>query len=164
MTYYDDISDGYEELHKDEQLKKIELIKKHLKVAPKDRLLDVGCGTGLTTEPWDCIRYGIDPAKQLQNRARQSDKINYRLAAAEDIPYPDNFFDIVISITAIQNFQDIEKGLSEIKRVGKNKFILSFLKRSPKKEMISDLIRKLFIVTEVIEEDKDLIYLCKNRC
>jgi len=32
MTYYDEISEGYEELHKEEQLKKISLIKKHLKV------------------------------------------------------------------------------------------------------------------------------------
>ena len=27
MTYYDEISEGYEELHKEEQLKKVELIK-----------------------------------------------------------------------------------------------------------------------------------------
>ena len=26
MTYYDDIAEGYEELHKEEQLKKVELI------------------------------------------------------------------------------------------------------------------------------------------
>ena len=31
MTYYNEISEGYEELHKEEQLKKIELIKKFLK-------------------------------------------------------------------------------------------------------------------------------------
>ena len=30
MTYYDDISEGYEELHGEEQLKKIELIKQYI--------------------------------------------------------------------------------------------------------------------------------------
>ena len=105
MTYYDEISQGYEELHKEEQLKKINLIKKYLKPNPEDKLLDVGCGTGLTTEPWSCKRYGIDPAKKLLARAKQRDKIEYTLAPAENIPYPDNFFDIVISITAIQNFR-----------------------------------------------------------
>ncbi|MBW2981336.1 class I SAM-dependent methyltransferase [Candidatus Woesearchaeota archaeon] len=159
MGYYDEISSGYEELHKEEQLKKIELIKKYLKPNPEDKLLDVGCGTGLTTEPWSCKRYGIDPAKQLLARARDKENIEYKLAPAENIPYLDNFFDIVISITAIQNFHDIEKGLSEIKRVGKNKFVLSFLKKSSKADIIKKLIEEMFDVKEMIEEEKDLIFI-----
>ena len=111
MTYYDQISEGYEELHKEEQLKKIILIKKYLKPKEKDKLLDVGCGTGLTTAPWKCKRYGIDPAKKLLERAKNKKNIIYKLAKAESIPYSDNFFDIVISITAIQNFSNIEKVL-----------------------------------------------------
>ena len=51
MNYYDKIAKGYEELHKEEQLKKIKLIKTILKVNPTDKLLDVGCGTGLTPTP-----------------------------------------------------------------------------------------------------------------
>ena len=159
MTYYDEISAGYEELHREEQLKKIKLISQYLKPKPEDKLLDVGCGTGLTTEPWQCRRYGIDPALKLLARARQRDKIEYRLAPAEKIPYPDNFFDIVISITAIQNFQDIEKGLNEIKRVGKERFVLSFLRKSSKADAIRKMIERMFDVKEVIEEEKDLIFL-----
>ncbi|MBW2966669.1 class I SAM-dependent methyltransferase [Candidatus Woesearchaeota archaeon] len=159
MTYYDEISEGYEELHREEQLKKINLIKKFLKPNPEDKLLDVGCGTGLTTEPWLCKRYGVDPAPKLLAKARQRDKIEYKLAPAENIPYPDNFFDIVISITAIQNFHDIEKGLSEIKRVGKDKFILSFLKKSSKADTIKKSIQNMFDVKEIIEQEKDLIFI-----
>jgi hypothetical protein len=44
--------------------------------------------------------------------------------------------------------------------VGKDRFVLSFLKKSPKKQIIDKIIRKLFKVKEVIEEDKDLIYFC----
>jgi len=159
MTYYDSISQGYEELHAEEQLKKVEVIKKHLKLKPPDKLLDVGCGTGLTTEPWPCKRYGVDPAPRLLERARQKDKIEYKLAPAEKIPYPDKFFDVVISITAIQNFKDIEKGLKEIKRVGKNKFVLSFLKKSEKADKIKKLINKYFKVKKMVEEEKDIIFI-----
>jgi len=161
MGYYDEISEGYEELHQEEQEKKIKIIKEHLKVNPDDKLLDVGCGTGLTTEPWDCKRAGIDPSSGLLERARNKDKIEYKLAFAEDIPYPDDFFDIVVSITAIQNFNDIEKGLNEIKRVGKDRFVLSFLKKSPKKELIENLIEGIFDVEKIIIEEKDEIYFCK---
>ena len=157
-NYYDEIAKGYEELHKEEQLKKIEIIKKNLEINPEDKLLDVGCGTGLTTEPWPCKKYGVDPSAKLLERARKKDAIEYKLAPAENIPYPDSFFVIVISITAMQNFDDIEKGLKEIKRVGKDKFVLSFLKKSHKKEFIEDKIRKLFDIGDVIEEEKDLIF------
>ena len=161
-TYYDQISEGYEELHREEQLKKVKLISKYLKPKPEDKLLDVGCGTGLTTEPWKCKRFGIDPAKKLLARARKKQEIEYKLAPTENIPYPDDFFDIVISITAIQNFQDIEKGLKEIKRVGKDRFVLTFLKKSSKKEFIENKIKELFKVEKVIEEEKDMIFFAQN--
>ena len=160
MNYYNQISQGYEELHKEEQEKKIEIIKKYLKPKPVDKLLDVGCGTGLTTEPWNCIRFGIDPSKKLLEKAKDKNQdIEYKLASAENIPYKDNFFDIVISITAIQNFDNIEKGLKEIKRVGKERFILTFLKKSSKKDLIEKTIKKLFKIDKIIEEDKDLIFI-----
>jgi len=159
MNYYNEIAQGYEELHKEEQLKKIDFIKKHFKVKKNDKLLDVGCGTGLTTESWECQRYGIDPSEKLLEKARKKNsKIEYALASAEKIPFPDNHFDVVISITAIQNFNHIENGLKEIKRVGNKRFVLSFLKKSQKKDIIEKLIRELFNVKQILEEEKDLIY------
>ena len=157
-NYYDQIAQGYEELHREEQEKKIEIIKHYLKPKKTDKLLDVGCGTGLTTKPWNCKRYGIDPSKKLLEKAKHKD-IEYKLAEAENIPYKDNFFNIVISITPIQNFTNIEKGLKEIKRVGKDKFVLTFLKKSKNKELIDKLIKQLFEVNKIIEEEKDMIYL-----
>ena len=156
MTYYDEISEGYEELHKEEQLKKLELISKYFKPKPNDLLLDVGCGTGLTIKPWKCRKIGLDPAIRLLERAGSGIWVN---AEAEHIPFKSHSFDVVISITAIQNFHDIEKGLKEIKRVGKERFILSFLKKSIKKDYIEEAIKKLFDVKQRIDEDKDIIFI-----
>lgn len=163
MNYYDQISQGYEELHKEEQLKKIELIKQYLKPQKQEKLLDVGCGTGLTTRPWNCKRFGIDPSKKLLEKAKEKDKEGeYKLASAENIPFKDNEFDIVISITAIQNFNNIQKGLNEIKRVGNNKFILTFLKKSQKANKIASLIQQTFNITKILEEDKDIIMISRG--
>lgn len=163
MDYYDSISKGYEELHKEEQLKKLKVIKNFLKVSQQDKLLDVGCGTGLTTSCWKCKCYGIDPSKKLLEKAKTKYKdIIFRQASAEKIPFKDDFFDVVISVTAIQNFENIEKGLKEIKRIGKNKFVLTFLKKSSKKDKIIELIKKYFKIKKVIEEEKDLIYIAEK--
>lgn len=155
MTYYDEISKGYEELHREEQEKKLAIVKENIKVYKNDLLLDVGCGTGVTSN-FGCNVVGLDPSIKLLDKC--SFPIKKVLGEAENIPFKDKTFDIVVSITAIQNFHDIEKGLKEIKRVGKERYILSFLKKSPKKEEINALIRKYFDVKRVIEEDKDIIY------
>lgn len=158
--YYDSIAAGYEELHKEEQLKKVAFVKKFVKVNSKDKLLDVGCGTGISTEMWKCNRYGIDPSEKLLNigRALRPD-IKFYKGSAEKLPFKAREFDFVISITAIQNFTDIEKGLKEIKRVGKGSYVLTFLKRSPKRKEIINQINQIFDVETMLEEEKDLVFI-----
>ncbi|HJX05529.1 MAG TPA: methyltransferase domain-containing protein [Candidatus Nanoarchaeia archaeon] len=161
MTYYDAISEGYEELHKEEQLKKVKLIISKLELNPTDTLLDVGCGTGLYLYLFKCKVTGVDPAKKLI--AKYKGKHRIILARAEELPFPNNSFDIVTSITTIHNFEDIEQGLREIKRVGRSRFVFSVLKRSSKLEQIERLIKELFGIDEIIEEDKDLIFVCHKK-
>jgi ubiquinone/menaquinone biosynthesis C-methylase UbiE len=158
MGYYDEISEGYEELHKEEQLKKVKIILNKLNLKKTDKLLDVGCGTGFYLDMFKCKVTGVDPAPKLIKKYKGEQKII--LARAEELPFPDNSFHIVTSITAIQNFEDIAKGLQEMKRVGKKNFVLSALKRSNRIGLIEKLINQLFIVDEKIEEDKDIIFFC----
>ena len=162
--YYDSIAEGYEELHREEQEMKIDFIKERLddyfRIESDNELLDVGCGTGITTIPWPCKRTGLDPAKKLLERGNEKKEVKYILGCAEYIPFEDNSFDIVTSITAIQNFKDAEKGLSEIRRVGKKFFILSYLKKSKKAEDIEKAINNLFDVKARFEEDKDILFFC----
>ncbi len=167
-NYYDGIAEGYEELHGAEQLQKLAIIRHTLTtqpqlkgfINPSDSLLDVGCGTGIGTAYFDCARrVGIDPSAQLIARARKGAS-SYSVGCAEKLPFFDHEFDVIISLTAIQNFDDIKKGLSEIKRVGKKRFILTVLQRSEKYALIDEMIKKTFTVIMTIAEEKDMIYFC----
>jgi len=156
MNFYNQISKGYDELHKEEQLNKLNIIKKNIQINKNDLLLDVGCGTGISSQ-FDCKVIGLDPSIKLLNLNKNKNKI---LASAESIPFEDNHFDIVISITAIHNFNNIEKAIKEIKRVGKDKFVFSILKKSIKLNEIENLIKNNFKINKIIEEDKDIIFFC----
>lgn len=156
--YYDEIADGYSELHGEEQLKKAKLITSILMPKKSDKLLDVGCGDGACLEVFGCSATGIDPSVALISRYKGDFRVFE--GSAEHLPFKNNEFDIVVSITALQNFTDVEKGLLEMKRVGNKKFAFSTLKRSPKLKWISHYIKEHFTIVEVIEEEKDIIYIC----
>jgi len=151
---YSNIAKGYDELYSGEQLKKLKLIKSLLTLKKDQRLLDVGCGTGISTYYFenDCDVIGIDPCKELieQNPKR------LRIGNAENLPFEDNTFNIVISVTAIHNFDDIEKGISEMKRVLKDKgqLIISVMKKSEKLNKIKQLLKDF----KSVEEEKDIIF------
>ncbi len=153
MDYYDQISKGYPELHREEQLAKIRLIRQNMNMMPGDILLDLGCGPGFGD--FGCRSVGLDSSIGLLRQA----KIPSVLGKAEDLPFRDSSFDTVVSVTAVQNFDDIEKALLEARRVGKNSFAFSFLKRSPKAPMIERLIQKHFRVEKRIDEEKDIILI-----
>ena len=158
MTYYDKIAEGYDDLHKEEQLKKLRIIKDNLEVKATDKLLDVGAGSGISSD-FNCKVYCLDPSEELLKQIK--DKITIT-GNAEHMPFEDKEFDIVISVTAIHNFNGIEKGLKEMKRVGKDKFVFSILKKSDKKDLIEKLIKDNFEIDKMIEEEKDIIYFCKS--
>ncbi|MBT4541196.1 methyltransferase domain-containing protein [Candidatus Woesearchaeota archaeon] len=162
MNYYDKISEGYDELHKEEQLKKIKIIKQHLDIKQNSKILDLGCGPYYGK--WDGDVTGVDPSSELLKLAANKGIKTY-CEKAEQLSFPDDSFDYIISITAIQNFDDIEQGVKEIKRVTKPEaeVVITFLKNSSKKQEIIKIIRKHFNTTKEIEEDKDIILFMKMR-
>ena len=169
MTYYDSISSGYDELYGEEQLSKLEKVREVLEeqgLMPQkgDTLLDVGCGSGISTRFWGVEAVGIDPSSKLIEMAKaKKDGCSYSVGKAESLPFADDSFDVVVSLTAIQNFEDVRKGLEEIKRVGKGRFILSFLKKAEQASDIKEVIQRLFTPKKVLETDKDVIFVIKER-
>lgn len=159
MNYYNQIAQGYNELHEEEQLRKLSIIKDNIKLDKSARLLDVGCGTGISSG-FDCFVAGIEPSMELIKQNKSNKKI---IGIAESLPFKNSSFDYVVSVTSIHNFEDIKKSISEMERVGKDDFVFSVLKKSEKFGFIKDLILKNFKVDKVIEEAKDVVFFCKKR-
>lgn len=155
MGYYDGIAKGYNDLHGEEQLNKLKIIAKHLKVNKDTKLLDVGCGTGLSAKVFNCDITGIDPSEELLKQC----PFKTVKANAESIPFKDNEFDVVIAVTCIHNFKDVKKALKEIKRVGKDKFAITILRKSQKADLLVCQVQELFSLTSFLLEKKDLILL-----
>ena len=158
MAYYDEIAKGYNELHKEEQLNKLLLVKNNIKISKSTKILDVGCGTGISSG-FDCFVVGIDPSIDLLKQNNNEKKLS---GNAEALSFKDNSFDYVVSITSMHNFRDIKKSINEIKRVGKDKFVFSILKKSKKFDFIKKLLEESFEIEKIIDEAKDTIFFCKN--
>lgn len=156
MKYYDSISRSYNELHGEEQLNKLRMIKETVGIKQQDILLDVGCGTGLSAVLGGQIM-GVDQSFELLKQA----KFPVVQGVAEFLPFKKNVFDLVISVSAIHHF-DVEKSVKEIKQVGKNTFVISVLKKAKKKEEIITLIKRIFKKSKTVEEEKDSVLFLTN--
>ena len=158
MSCYDAISQGYDELHGEEQLNKLSIIKSSIKINKNARLLDVGCGTGISSD-FDCSVIGIDLSIGLLKQNKNNKKV---LGIAESLPFKDNSFDYIVSITALHNFRNIKKSINEMKRVGKGVFVFSILRKSRKFDYIKKMIEENFRIEKIVEECYDTILFCQN--
>ena len=157
MDFYSSISKGYDELYGEEQLSKLSIIKKNIKISKGAKLLDVGCGTGISSD-FDCFVVGVDKSIGL---IKQNKRLRV-VSAAESLPFKSHSFDYVISVTSLHNFSDIRKSIEEMKRVGRQYFVFSILKKSKKFGGIKRLLESSFKIDEVVEESKDTIFLLRN--
>ncbi len=103
----------------------------HYNIKPGDKILDVGCGKGFLL--YDLTKVvpgvevnGIDISTYALENAKEEVRDRLSVGNAASLPYPDDDFDLVISITTLHNLHayDLDRALREIERVGKkNKYI-----------------------------------------
>ena len=174
---YNSTSSVYDKRYSKIQKEKFKILFRNCNINYKT-ILDAGCGTGLLIEyifnlNIDNIKkkvkyIGIDISwKMLMNFCDKSKKIkeiediNLILGDIENLPLRQDTFDLIFSITSLQNLPVIKKGLGEFIRVGQKDSLLklSILRKQLK---VDDLIAYLKthtidLKTEFLENIEDVI-------
>lgn len=107
-------------------------------IKPDDTVLDIACGKGATTFPIAeklsgngriyAIDFSVNMIEECNKYLKKSNihNIEFMEMDAEDLKFPDNSMDKVVSGFGLFFLPDIEKGLSEIRRVLKPGGLLVF--------------------------------------
>ena len=94
---------------------------------PGQKVLDLACGSGtaaLVAARRYCDVTGIDYVPELIDRARKRAeasglKAGFLVADAQNLPFPDNSFDVILSVYGVQFAPDQEKAAAEMVRACK---------------------------------------------
>jgi SAM-dependent methyltransferase len=103
----------------------------HYQLPPKPKILDIGCGKGFLLYDFlkvipDAEIYGIDISPYAITNSKEEIRDRLQVGSATALPWPDDHFDLVISITTLHNLHayDLDPALREMERVGKmNKYL-----------------------------------------
>ena len=123
---------------------------------PKQKILDVGCGTGwavreIARQVPEADAYGIDISGEMIRLAQQQsqglESAHFQQGDSEHISFPDEHFDAVICSSSFHHYPNPVASLSEIRRVLKNGSALFLLDRIRDKMpavIIYDLVQKIY--------------------
>ncbi len=154
----------YDTRYTEEQVEKYEHILGYL---GRGKTLDNGCGTGLFLPKLGEYSVGLDLSSELLSEARS--RVNQGLVQAdsETLPFRENVFDSLVSVTVIQNVPSPETMVTESARVTKQggPLVISSLKRVYKEEEFRNLFQHEGIEIETIfttEKINDWIAVIRN--
>ena len=112
-----------------------------------DKILDVGCGKGFMLYDFFKLNpqfdiYGIDISEYAVNNCIESLKGKLKVGNAVSLPYPDKYFDLVVSINTHHNLdgEDIIKTFNELQRVTKkNSYVVldAYSNEEEKEELLN---------------------------
>ena len=94
---------------------------------PRGLLLDAGCGTGILREHLpNWVGYvGLDFTPDMIYYCKKSFEDSFILAKIEEMPFPDNYFCVVVSVSVINHNENWKPLVKEMVRVSKNVLIMT---------------------------------------
>lgn len=96
----------------------------HRALAGARRVVNVGAGTG-SYEPSDVEVVAVEPSEVMISQ-RQLGTAPVLRAVAEHLPFADGTFDAAMAIITIHHWVDLERGMSEMRRVARRVVVLTF--------------------------------------
>ncbi len=119
----------------------IKLLMDMLKLGKGQRILDIGCGTGISLEPLmgrGLNLTGIDPSIYMLDFAskRLGNKVDIHRGSAEDLPFDDNAFDSAFFFTSLEFTDRPAKAIEEACRVAKDTVIICVMNKYAPLNMI----------------------------
>lgn len=155
----------YDTRYTEEQTEKYEHILGYL---GRGKTLDNGCGTGLFLPKLGEYSVGLDLSSELLREARLRVSQSLVQADSELLPFRDNVFDSLVSVTVIQNVPSPESMVAESVRVTKTSapMVISSLKRVYKEDDFRELFQNEGIDLETIfttEKINDWIAVLRNK-
>lgn len=127
------------------------------------RVLDVGCGGGLLSEPFaalGCRVTGVDRSIPTLGAARlHAEKsrldIQYQEASAESLPFDAEAFDVVICCDVLEHVDDLDKVIGEISRVLKpgGVFFFDTINRTFRSKLVAIKLAQDWRLTRLIPQD-----------
>lgn len=122
--HFDEIAENYNNSHDGRFVRCMyeEIINRVLEMQPKN-ILDLGCGNGnildILSKCTSYDLYGLDLSENMINEAKKKlkDKARLKIGDAENLPYEDNKFDVIICNASFHHYTHPQKVLKEIRRV-----------------------------------------------
>lgn len=120
---------GYGGYHYDGRWKSVaQKLADYYQLKSGHKVLDVGCGMAhllfeLTQIVPGLYVYGIDISQYALDHAKEEIRDRLQYGQAQNIPFDDDEFDLVISLTTLHNLKvyDLKRAVEEIERVSKGK-------------------------------------------
>lgn len=105
------------------------------------RILDIGCGTGISLEPLldkGLSLTGIDPSLYMLDIASKKFKhrVDLHRGSAEDLPFDDNEFESAFFFTSLEFTERPAKAIEEACRVAKDTLVICVFNRNAPLNMI----------------------------